>query len=68
MSDDPGHAHGADLFDAAPVLGHHQLTDVYPLGLAVRHKGVLATFDRRIPLTAVRGSRPEHLELIAAAG
>jgi uncharacterized protein len=35
---------------AAPFLphlrGHQQVTDVYLLGLALRHKGRLATFDR----------------------
>ena len=28
------------------LLGHRQLTDAYLLALAVRHEGVLATFDR----------------------
>jgi toxin-antitoxin system PIN domain toxin len=55
-----------DRFDTSVALGHQQLTDVYLLALAVRHRGVLATFDRRIPLAAVRGARPEHLEVIAA--
>lgn len=46
--------------------GHRQLTDAYLLGLAVRHAGRLATFDRGITLRAVRGARPEHLAVIEA--
>ena len=33
--------------------GPAQLTDVYLLGLAVRHRGVLATFDAKILVDAV---------------
>jgi uncharacterized protein len=47
-------------------VGHRHLTDVYLLGLAVRHEGVLATFDRSIPPRAVHGARPEHVVLIGA--
>lgn len=43
------------------VLGHRQLTDVYLLALAVRHKGRLVTLDRRVPLKAVPGAKAEHL-------
>jgi uncharacterized protein len=39
------------LADVAPA----QLTDLYLLGLAVRHGGRLATFDRRIPAHAIPG-------------
>lgn len=42
-------------FTFRPGLGHAHLTDVYLLGLAVRHRGHLATFDRRIPVDAVVG-------------
>lgn len=31
---------------AASLQGHKQLSDAYLLAIAVRHKGVLATFDR----------------------
>jgi predicted nucleic acid-binding protein len=41
--------------------GHRQLTDLYLLALAVAHQGRFITFDARIPVTAVRGARPEHL-------
>lgn len=32
----------------ARVVGHHQLTDALLLDLAIRHRGRLATFDRKI--------------------
>ena len=48
------------------AVGHRHLTDAYLLGLAVHHGGRLATFDRSIPLKAVRGARPEHLAVINA--
>ena len=48
------------------VVGHRQLTDVYLLALAVRREGRLATFDRSIPVKAVRGARADHLTVIDA--
>jgi uncharacterized protein len=45
---------------------HRQLTDVYLLGLARRHGGRLATFDRGIPLRSVAGANPGDLEVIPA--
>ena len=36
------------------------------LAIALRHGGRLATFDRSIPIKAVRGARPEHVELLGA--
>ncbi len=48
------------------AVSHRQLTDVYLLGLAKAHGGRLATFDRSIPLKAVRGAGPEHLVVIEA--
>jgi uncharacterized protein len=56
------------LFDLSRVRGHRQLTDVYLLGLAVNHGGCLVTFDRSIPLGAVRGATSASLEVIAPAG
>jgi uncharacterized protein len=53
------------LFKLAAVA-HSQITDVYLLGLATRRDGRLASFDRRIPLQAVVGARPERLEVIPA--
>jgi uncharacterized protein len=56
-----------NLFNAEAVRGHRQLTDVYLLGIAVARNARLATFDRRIPLAAVKGARKDHLEVIALA-
>ncbi len=53
------------LFLASAIRGHRQLTDVYLLGLAVKHRGKFATFDASVPLGAVVGARREHLEVIA---
>jgi predicted nucleic acid-binding protein len=55
------------LFDLAFLGGHRQLTDVYLVGLAKATGGRLATFDRAIPLKAVKGATPEMLEIVSAA-
>jgi toxin-antitoxin system PIN domain toxin len=65
----PGHAFwpddasiaDADLFDHRRIVGPGQITDVYLLALAVKNGGRLATFDRAIPLAAVRGALARHL-------
>ncbi len=54
----------ATLFRPAMISGHKKVTDIYLLGLTVRRQGVLATFDRSIPLRAVIGAEPHHLELL----
>jgi toxin-antitoxin system PIN domain toxin len=46
------------------IRGHRQLTDVYLLGLAKKMGGQLATFDRTIPLKAVRGAAEDSLQII----
>jgi toxin-antitoxin system PIN domain toxin len=46
------------------ILGPKQLTDVYLLALAVKHGGRLVTFNRAIPLAAVRAAKPHHLVVI----
>jgi hypothetical protein len=38
---------------------------VYLLGLAQKHGGVLATFDRTIPAVAVVGARRDLMEVVA---
>jgi len=48
------------------TVGHRQLTDVYLLGLARAHGGYLATFDRSVPLKAVRGAQPDDLVVVDA--
>jgi uncharacterized protein len=52
--------------DFSLTAGHRHLTDVYLLGLAVQRGGRLATFDRSIPVKAVRGARADHLAVIDA--
>lgn len=54
------------LFRPQMIAGHRKITDVYLLGLAVRHRGKLATFDRSIPLKAVIGAEPKHLDLLGS--
>ena len=49
------------------IAGHSQITDIHLLALAVRHGGRLATLDRSIPLKAVVGAAPRHLECIGAS-
>jgi hypothetical protein len=55
------------VFNAAFIRGHRQLTDVYLLGVATKAGGRLATFDRTIPLAAVRGATRARLAVISAA-
>lgn len=54
LRDDP-------LFNFARVQGHHQITDLYLLGLAVRLGGCLVSFDQAIAVTSVVGATPKHL-------
>ena len=49
------------MFDHSRILGPKQITDIYLLALAVRNEGRLVTFDRGIPLAAVRSAEPRHL-------
>jgi uncharacterized protein len=55
------------LFVPSLLGGHRQLTDVYLLGLAARRRGRLATFDRSVPLGAVRGASRDQLLVIEPA-
>lgn len=52
------------IFRHTHIHSPKQLTDLYLLGLAVRHQGRLVTFDQRIPLSAVYGAKPEHLVVL----
>jgi toxin-antitoxin system PIN domain toxin len=47
--------------DFSRLHGHRQITDAYLLALAVKHGGVLASFDAALPLSAVRGASKRHL-------
>ncbi|HYC37101.1 MAG TPA: TA system VapC family ribonuclease toxin [Usitatibacter sp.] len=50
-----------ETVDASRIHGPGQLTDVYLLSLAVRHRGRLVTFDKAIALEPVRGAKKQHL-------
>lgn len=52
------------LFDRNNIFGPKQITDVYLLGLAVKNGGRLVTFDRGLPLKAVRGAEARHLVVL----
>jgi uncharacterized protein len=54
----------AALFDRAYILGPKHISDVYLLALAVKNGGRFVTFDRGVPLRAVRGAEPRHLAVI----
>lgn len=47
--------------DATRIHGPRQLTDLYLLALAVRHRGRFVTFDRGIAVSAIRGATAKHL-------
>lgn len=51
----------ASVVDSARIHGPGQLTDVYLLALAVKHRGRLVTFDKSIAIEAVRGAKRQHL-------
>ncbi len=46
------------------MLGSRQITDIYLLSLATKHRARLVTFDERIPLSAVPGAQKQHLHII----
>ena len=49
------------LFDWSRIHGHAQLTDIYLLGLAVRHKACLVTLDRNIAINTVHGAKMQNI-------
>jgi toxin-antitoxin system PIN domain toxin len=53
-------------FDLQQIQGPKQLTDIYLLGLAVKHDGHLVTFDRSIPWRAVKGAKASHLKILVS--
>jgi hypothetical protein len=55
------------IFNPAFLRGHKQVTDIYLLGLAKAAGGALATFDRSIPLGAVKGAPKSALLVIEPA-
>lgn len=54
----------ADTAHRDRIHGPRQLTDLYLLALAVRHRGRFVTFDRSISRDAVRGATARHLVTI----
>jgi uncharacterized protein len=68
----PGHAFwpddisiaDPDVVDHSRLLGPNQITDVYLLALAVKNAGFLVTFDRSVPIRAVRGAETKNLTII----
>ena len=54
----------AERIDATRLLSSGQVTDSYLLALACAHDGQLASFDRRLVMSAVRGGA-QGLHLIA---
>ena len=51
-------------FDSEQLLGHRQVTDAWLLGLAVRHRLRLVTFDARMPSRVVRQATPDHVVVL----
>jgi toxin-antitoxin system PIN domain toxin len=49
------------ILDRRHILGPNQITGICLLALAVQRGGRLATFDRGVPLRAVRGAEARHL-------
>lgn len=52
------------VVDFGRIHGHNQITDVYLLALAVRHRGCLVTFDQSVALAAVPGAQQRHLKIL----
>ena len=52
------------IFDRTRIHGPRQVTDAYLLALAAARGGRFVTFDRSVPLDAVRTAGREHLVLL----
>lgn len=46
------------------ILGAKHLTDIYLLALATTNGGRLVTFDRNIPIAAVKDAKEWHIEIL----
>jgi toxin-antitoxin system PIN domain toxin len=51
----------ASVFDTSRIHSPKQITDVYLLALAVKHRGILVTFDQQISVDAVHGAAMDNL-------
>jgi hypothetical protein len=47
--------------DRTRVHGPRQVTDLYLLALAVRHRGCFVSFDATIPIAAIKSAERRHL-------
>jgi len=52
------------IFDRGRIHGPRQVTDAYLLALAVANQGRFVTFDRGVPITAVRDAGAEHIVVL----
>ena len=50
--------------DFRRVQGHNQITDLYLLALAVKHSGMLVSFDQGVALSAVPRASAGHLMML----
>lgn len=66
--DEDGHASLLDPETIRPELigSYKQIKDIALLAQAVRNDGKLVTFDRSIPVKAVAGATPDHLQILGA--
>lgn len=53
-----------EVADRKRIHGPKQVTDLYLVALAVKHEGRLATFDDRIPISAIEGATARHVVAI----
>jgi toxin-antitoxin system PIN domain toxin len=51
----------AKVADPARIHGPRQISDLYLLALAIRNRGRLVTFDKSIPLDAIKGAEKKNL-------
>jgi len=54
----------ADVADSARIHGPRQITDVYLLALAVRHRGRFVTLDSSVAQYAVIGAEKNHVVVL----
>jgi hypothetical protein len=54
----------ARVADRSRIHGPRQVSDLYLLALAVRHRGCFVSFDASIPRTAIKGAERRHLVTI----
>jgi uncharacterized protein len=57
----------SNVFLPTLIRGHKQVSDAYLLGLATSRRGMFATLDQSIPLSAVKGATKANLVVVSAA-